>query len=77
MLSRPHHPLCQHPANLPQVRILRDLYLGIAEVLVTSEPESEPEQSIENTWLAKAKKANLSKSLKTKGRAWARFFVKS
>jgi hypothetical protein len=68
MLSRSHHPLCQQAAS-PHLRpILRDSYLGVAQVLDKSEPETEPEQFIEKEWLTEAEKANLSNSLKTKDR---------
>jgi hypothetical protein len=65
----------QHAATLRPDAILRDPFLGLAQVLDKSEPENEPEQFIENTCLTEAKKDNLSNSLKTKGRVWGGFFV--
>jgi hypothetical protein len=68
-------PLCQRAATLQHLRLFCDLHLGLAQVLDEYEPQSEPEQFIENTCLTEAEKPNLSNSLKTKGRVLARFFI--
>jgi hypothetical protein len=75
MVSWPHHALCRHAVTLRQPRISRVPYLAVAQVLDKNEPQSEPEQFIENTWLTEAEKPNLTNSLKTKGRVLARFSI--
>jgi hypothetical protein len=77
MLSWSRYPLCQCAATLHPHSILRHPYLGVAQVLDTSKPETEPEQFIEKTWLMEAKKKNLSNLLKTKGRVLGRCFVEN
>jgi hypothetical protein len=77
VLAVSQKPVCNPVATMHPDTILRDLYLGIAQVPVTSEPENEPEQSVGNTWLTEAKKTKLSNLLKTNDRASARFFVEN
>jgi hypothetical protein len=77
LLAVPQKPLDQHAATLHPDAILGDSYPGIVQVLDSSESKSEPEQSIENTSLTEAKKANLSILLKTKDRVWGGFFVEN
>jgi hypothetical protein len=43
------NPPCQNAATLPQLRILSDPHVGVAPVLGKSEPETEPEQLLEDT----------------------------
>jgi hypothetical protein len=59
---------------LRQPRISRVPYVAGAQVLDKNEAENEPEQFIEKSWLTEAKRANLSKLLKTNDHVWAGFF---
>jgi hypothetical protein len=68
-------PPDRHAATLHSDAILPDLYPEVAQVLDSCESKNEPEQSIENTCLTEAKKANPSNSLKIKVRSSGRFFV--
>jgi hypothetical protein len=77
MFLRSQNHLCQQVPALPLLSVFRDPYFGVAQVPRKSEPETEPEQSIEKAWLTEAKKAKLSNLLKTWGSVEARFFVKS
>jgi hypothetical protein len=77
LVAASQNPPCQHAATLPQLRILSDPHVGVAQVLDKSEPETEPEQSLENTWLTKAQETNLSNSLKTKGQILTKFFIEN
>jgi hypothetical protein len=77
MYSWSQNPLCRHAATPRQIRILRDPYLGVAQVLHKNEAENEAEQFIEKAWLTEAEKANLSNLLKTNDRVWGRFFVEN
>jgi hypothetical protein len=77
MVPRSHYPLCRHAATLHPHPILRDPYLGVAQVLDRNEAENEPEQFIEKAWLTEAKKAKLSNLLKTKDRVLGKFFIEN
>jgi hypothetical protein len=77
LLAVSQKPTYQHAATLHPDAILRDPFLGPAQVLGNRESQSEPEQFIENKNLGEAKKPNLSNSLKTKGCVLARFFIEN
>jgi hypothetical protein len=69
MLSRTHYGQCQHAPTSHPHPIFADLFLGAAQDLGKNEPESEPEQFIEKTWLTGAQKSEPEQLIENK---WSR-----
>jgi hypothetical protein len=66
--------LFQPAATMHRDPISREPYLRLSQVPDRGEPESEPEQFTEKSWLTEAKKVNAAKSLKTQDRVWGQIF---
>jgi hypothetical protein len=77
MLSRPCELVCQPTTGeVPRriFQILSDLLSRVDQVLDNAEAETEPEQSIEKSWLAEEQKSEAEQLIENKGSRFGQIF---